>query len=231
MDRTHVEEVEYGMRARTFLVGGAGALVASVGVVGALHMPFARGLLMRAGGCPVGNASLAEMEPARREAIHGVRGKDPAPSRPALGFDLDRTTRADATAWAERTHAACHEKREGLVFCDNVPASALGLPDADGPVSEVHLGFDTKGVLKDVATMRMNSTPGPAQDLKARLEAAVGAPHEQQGSFDDAHLARQGAQSLSSIKYRYSDYFAEVIAMRFQATGLVVREHYMSAND
>ncbi len=26
---------------------------------------------------------------------------------------------------------------------------------------------------------------------------------------------------------RYSDYFAEVIAMRFEKDGLIVREHYM----
>jgi len=194
-------------------------------------MPFARRLLMRVGGCPVGNATLAEMEPTTRALIHAERGASPAPARPALGFDLDKTTRADVDAWADRSHVSCREKREGLVFCKNVPAAALAIPDADGPVSEVHLGFDTKGLLKDVATMRMNSTPRPAQDIVARLEAEVGPPQEKIGSFDDAHLAQMGPMGLSSFKYKYSDYIAELLAMRFKESGLVVREHYMSAND
>ena len=50
------------------------------------------------------------------------------------------------------------------------------------------------------------------------------------GSFDDAHLAVHGAQGMGTLTYRYSDYIAELTAMRFQ-TGLVVREHYRSAND
>jgi hypothetical protein len=183
------------------------------------------------GGCPVGNASLAEMEPALVPVIHGLRGKAPAPARPALGFELDKTTRADAEAWASRSHVSCHEEREGLVFCNNVPASALGIPEADGPVSELHLGFNTKGVLKDVATMRMNTPPQRAIDVTATLEKAVGAPQEHNGTFDEAHLALPGALGLSSVTYRYSDYIAEISAMRFQASGLVVREHYKSAND
>ena len=231
MDLQQLGRFIKAMRARKLWIGGLGALATSVGLVGLLHMPFARRLLMRVGGCPVGNASLAEMEPAVRSAVHAARGKDPAPSRPALGFDLDRTTRADADAWASRVHVSCHQEREGLVFCDNVPASALGLPDEDGPVSEVHLGFDTKGVLKDVATMRMNASSAPARDIEARLVAQVGEPQEKQGSFDDATLARSGVESLASVKYRYSDYLAELMAMRFQASGLVVREHYKSAND
>ncbi|MGO8995311.1 MAG: hypothetical protein ACLQVI_18500, partial [Polyangiaceae bacterium] len=210
------------MHARKVWIGVLGSLVTGVGLVGVFHMPFARGLLMRAGGCPVGNASLAEMEPVQHALIQQDRGKDPAPARPALGFLLDKTTHADAEAWADKAHVSCHDERESLYFCNDVPASALGLPDDDGPVSEVHLSFSTKGVLRDVATMRMHTTPHPAQDLEARLVAAVGAPQEKSGSFDDATLAQHGAASMSSIKYRYSDYIAEILAKRFQA-GLVVR--------
>jgi len=41
-----------------------------------------------------------------------------------------------------------------------------------------------------------------------------------------------GAASLTSLRYRYRDYFAEVVAMRAgDGSEGVVREHYMSARD
>jgi hypothetical protein len=207
------------------------AVATTVGLIGVLHMPFARGLLMRVGGCPVGHASLAELDSARHAVTRAERGVVAAPARPALGFELDKTTVADMRAWAERSHVTCDDVREGLFLCKNVAASALGSPDADGPATELHLGFDTRGHLVDVSTMRMHASATPARDIEARLEAQVGMPQEKSGSFDGEHLAKPGAAGLSSVSYRYSDYMAEVIAMRFQADGLVVREHYMSAND
>ena len=220
------------MRIKRALAITAGSLAAGVAAVGVLHMPFARGLLMSVGGCPVGHAKLAEIEPARRAAIAAERGLEAAPARPALGFELDRTTLAQTRAWAEGTHVACEDVREGLLRCKGVPSAALGLSDSDGPVSELYFGFDTHGRLVDVSTMRMHlPSSGVARDVQGKLVSEVGAPHQTSGSFDEAHLAREGAQSLASLRYRYKDYFAEVIAMRFAGDGLVLREHYMSAND
>jgi hypothetical protein len=208
-----------------------GALAAVVAAIGAMHMPFARDWLMSVGGCPVGHAPLAELEPARRAAMQSEKGVDAAPARPALGFELDKTTRADQRMWTDRSNVSCDEVREGLVLCKDVPSAALGLPEADGPVSELHLGFDTRGILVDIATMRMHTSASHVQDIESRLEAQIGGPHQKSGSFDPVHLALSGAESLSSVRYRYNDYFAEVIAMRFQVDGLVLREHYASVND
>jgi hypothetical protein len=220
------------MRLKKALAITATSLAASIAAIGVLHMPFARGLLMSVGGCPVGHAKLAEIEPARRAAIAGERGLDPAPARPALGFALDRTTVAETQAWAKGAHVACEDVREGLLRCKHVPAAAVGLPESDGPVSELYLGFDTRGRLVDVSTMRMHLTgTGVVRDVEGKLVSEVGAPHQTSGSFDEAHLSLEGAQSLASLRYRYKDYFAEVIAMRFASDGLVLREHYMSAND
>jgi hypothetical protein len=219
------------MRTRTkHLLRVAGALAAVIGAVGVLHMPFAHTLLMRAGGCPVGRASLAEIEPARNAAILAARGTSPAPARPALGFELDRTTRANVVAWAERFHVSCDNAREGLVRCKDVPASALGLPDRDGPVGELHLGFDTRGNLVDVSTMRTHLAIGRVRDIASKLDTEVGGPDQQSGDFDPTALAASGAASLSSARYRYRDYFADVIAMRFATDGLVLREHFASPN-
>jgi hypothetical protein len=211
---------------------GVAVLAAATAAVGVLHMPFARGLLMRAGGCPFGQATLAQLEPARLAAVRSTRGSEAAPVRPALGFDLDRTTRKDLDAWADRAHVSCGEVREGLVFCKDVPAAALGMPAADGPVQELHLGFNTQGHLVDVATMRMHvARTETVRDVEKQLEAQVGAPHRTSGAFDDAHLAAEGPASLASTQYHYRDYVAEVMAARFSGDGLVLREHYMSAND
>jgi hypothetical protein len=211
---------------------GVAVLAVATVAVGVLHMPFARALLVRAGGCPFGRATLAELEPARLAAIRCKRGTAAAPSRPALGFDLDRTARKDVDAWAERVHVACEEVREGLLTCNDVPASTLGLPAADGPIQKLSLGFNTHGHLVDVSTMRMHlARTETVRDVERSLEAQVGVPHQSSGAFDDAHLTAEGPASLASTRYRYRDYFAEVIAARFSSDGLVLREHYMSAND
>jgi hypothetical protein len=195
-------------------------------------MPFARGLLMRAGGCPFGQARLAEIEPVRMAAVRSERGTELAPIRPALGFELDRTTRKDVDAWADRAHVSCDEVREGVVSCKDVPAAFLGAAGEDAPVQELHFGFNTRGRLVDVATTRMHvARAATVREIEKNLEAKVGAPHQTTGAFDDAHLALEGPGSLASTRYRYRDYFAEVIAARFSGNGLVLREHYMSAND
>jgi hypothetical protein len=223
---------EETMSARKKFLTIATTLAIGVASVGVLHMPFARGLLMRAGGCPVGRARLAEIEPARYAALATERGLVSAPARPALGFELDRTTPVEARAWADRVHAACEDVREGLVRCKDVPAPALGLPESDGLVGELYLGFSTRGRLVDVSTMRTHlAGVKVVRDVEEKLASQVGEPQQKSGSFDEAHLSLEGAQSLSALRYRYRDYFADVIAMRFATDGLVLREHYMSAND
>jgi hypothetical protein len=220
------------MPTKKSLLLAAGSLGAGVALIGVLHLPFARGLLMRIGGCPFGNASVAEVEPARNAAVAAERGAARAPVRPALGFDLDRTTAADVRRWAEAAGVACTDVREGLMSCKNVPAHALGLSASEGPIGELNLGFSTKGRLVDVSTMRMHvASAQVARDVEKTLASKVGAPQQTTGSFEDAHLALEGAQSLATVRYRYRDYFADVIAMRFGADGLVLREHYLSATD
>jgi hypothetical protein len=62
-----------------------------------------------------------------------------------------------------------------------------------------------------------------------RLSAEVGPPHG--GSADESRLALANGNALTSVRYRYRDYVAEVVAMRSSPDGLVLREHYMSARD
>jgi hypothetical protein len=213
----------------------ATAVAFAIGLVGVLHMPFARGLLMSAGGCPMaGNrATAAQVETVRREAMVSVRGTAPAPARPALGFELDRTTHADVMAWSTREHVACEDVRDGLVHCAQVPASAVGLDADHVALSELSLGFDTQGRLVNLTTLRVRlSDDGAAStlsDIVGRLSAEMGPPHG--GSIEQSKLALSSGEGLTSVRYRYRDYIAEVVAMRASRDGLMLREHYMSARD
>jgi hypothetical protein len=221
-----------GKRVALVVLGVVATLVAGGGI---MHLPFARGVLMRLGGCPVGHASTTEIEPARNAAVATERGKVDAPARPALGFTLDKTTPEDARAWAAAAHVACNEVRGGLLRCANVPAAALGVPQVDGEVSELFLGFDSHARLVDVVTMRhqlpTRAAVDAASEIATRLATTLGAPQGQSGTFDAARLSQSGVASLGVLRYRFHDYFVDLTAMRVGGDGLVVREHYLSATD
>jgi hypothetical protein len=111
------------VRRRRWTVGLAGALAAATLGVGALHLPAARPLLALIGACPVGRASASEIEDARRIALRSLRGDTRAPARPALSFELERTTLDDVRAWAR-------ERAESRATCRASPrsSSAAGFP-------------------------------------------------------------------------------------------------------
>ncbi len=220
----------------------AGALGATMLAIGALHLPFARGLLMRAGGCPLAGAKMTPelMDSARRMSLATSARVEPgaveqaAPSRPALGFALDETTVPDVHAWAASAKVACEDAREGLVTCVDVPPRALGRADAERPVDELTLAFDARGRLVNVTTLRSHLSPSvaarAAQDMLARLMERLGAAAEAGADFTPARLATPGVSSLTTRSYRFRDYVASVAAMNVPATGLAVREHYMSGS-
>ena len=214
-----------------------GVVAASVALVGVMHMPFARGLLMRAGGCPVvgaGQATPEVMEPARHAAMAAERGHDPAPARPCVGFVLDQTTRDEVHQWEDRFHVDCEDTNPGLIKCKDVAAGALAENDADGPAAELALGFDVQRRLVNVSVFRTHLSDERATSATAEVVSKLsplGAPQKRSGAFDAAHFAQEGAAGLATVSYRFSDYFAEVTAMRFEGSGLTLLEHYMSATD
>ena len=105
------------------LAAVVGLLVVFTVVVGFAHTRAGRPLLAfmafgkaKGGACPLGYdvaQTPAQKESSRRAfaASHGAAER--AAARPALGFDLDRTTRADVRAWASAHGIACKEGRTG----------------------------------------------------------------------------------------------------------------------
>ncbi|HEX3770370.1 MAG TPA: hypothetical protein VHV30_05880 [Polyangiaceae bacterium] len=219
---------------KTAKVTAAALAVATAGI-GALHMPFARPLVMKLGGCPMAGVKMdvETSEKARAIAAAAEHGAAPAPARPALGFALDATTLADARAWAQRSNLDCDEPRPGLLACTDVPAAALGEAGAER-VKDLELQFSQEGRLVNMTTWRDHMSPERASTTARAIVASLGAalgPGDANGAFDAAHLAAPPAHSMSSVSYRFRDYVAEVTAMNAPSGGPSVREHYMSARD
>jgi hypothetical protein len=221
-------------------VGIAAVLAALAIVLGAmvvLHAPFGRSLLRRVGGCPVGNASAADIEGVRQSAVAQMRGDGPAPARPSLGFTLDQTTRVDVLGWAAKHALACSAKREGLFLsCSDVPAAALGDRTADdGVVGEVIFAFrpgDERLVNLTAMSFGLPPAEGAARMERAlgRLRHSLGSPTTAEGEVSADRLAA-GGLSTSTASYRFRDYIAEVTATGFGPRGVALREHYVSATD
>jgi hypothetical protein len=196
------------------------AIVASVAVVtaamGFLHTPWGRPALMwiaqTAGGCPVGmgKATPAQIEAHRQETMKAMRGKERAPARPALGFTLMQSTRADITS------PACKEEMKG---------TALRCTEG---TSNVLYRFDDKGTLVAVDVMHEGGSPEDAMrrlaEVEKRLAGTLGSPQTK----SDAPLAEPYARA--SVEYRFHDYAADVSATNF-GDAVVVREQYRAIPD
>jgi hypothetical protein len=224
-------------KARHPAVVAAGAVIVATGLIGLAHAPFARSLLMSMGGCPMAGARMtpAVAERARQMALGADRGEPSAPSRPALGFALDSTTREDARTWAHREHVDCEDSRPGLMKCTGVRAEVLGLPATQGKVDELSLEFDPHDRLVNMTTFRTNLSPAVASTeahaIVASLAEKLGPAEKRAGDFEASSLGAPAAGSISTVRYRFGDYVADVTAMNAPSSGPSIREHYMSARD
>jgi hypothetical protein len=229
------------MKRATWIRGAkwaGGGAVAGIAIVGALHMPWAKPLLQKIGGCPVGKATAAQVEEVRRGAVASARGTMPAPARPALGFALDASTPDEVRAWADRNHVSCTEKREGMLLaCKDVPLAALGADRSAeaGRADDVSFAFrprDRALVNVTVTAYALSSDEAAArmQRAAARLEGSLGAPTTASGDASAAHLA-SARFATATVEYRFSDFLAEATATSFGAQGVAVREHFVSARD
>jgi len=223
-------------RARLIRAGiyTASTLAFLTAVIGALHLRAARPLLAKLGvKCPI-EATGADVERARLKSARSARGTETATSRPALGFALDTMTLADVHAWADKNHVECDESRQStLLKCTNVPGSAVG--NTGSTISELDFGFTPKdarlvnlsawhnGMSSAAAAAEMNA-------VVASLEKQLGAPLEQKGDRSASYLAAAPMRT-AVVQYRFSDYIADVSATNIPGSGLIMREHYMSARD
>ena len=200
----------------------------STAVIGAMHMPIFRAVLMRVGACPVARVTPAQVEQARNKALQKRRGADPAPARPAFGFVLERTSFDEVRVWARAHGIACESSRnDSLLKCDAVPASALAWPGG-ATLDEVAFGFRLADHhLVNLTTLSSGLDP---QSARARFTRRADALTNELGA-PAAKSATAGAWDARAplfVSYRFNNYIAEVTAMALPERGVVLREHYVS---
>ncbi len=220
------------------LVGMGTAAFLFTALVGVLHMPFAKALLRRlspASLCPVTHGSSAQIDRAHAIGAAAIRASasQPAPSRPALGFTLDKTTRAELDAWAKLHGLSCGNINGNptLRRCNDVPAGAIGEPSSDGPLEEVAFELRGTGELVSVETLRRGIDPARAADVVGALErsaaSTLGPPTKSAGEATTAHLAH-GALASYEAEHAFLDYRATISATNMGKSGVMVREQYLS---
>lgn len=223
--------VRFGLRA-------AGVAALLIGVAGVLHMPFAAPILRAispASVCPIMRGSPEQIDRAHALAATAIRtgASTTAPSRPALGFTLDSTRKADLDAWAAAHKVTCSSiaGNDNLQRCTDVPAAAVGEAADLGPLEEVTLEFQKTGELVTVATTRRHLTADQAahaaEVLEGNARKALGEPTTRAGEPTVAHLSH-GLLATFVAVHTFTDYRATVSATNLAQTGMMVREEYLS---
>ncbi len=200
---------------------GIGAVAIATVAIAVMHVPAVRSLV-GASGCPWGGrtASAAELQAQRVTAAARLRGSTPARARPAHGFSLDETGKADVTAWAARTGARCSEELSGV---------ALRCLETG---QDTFFRFDPAGTLVGVDIMHDGTSAAAAAavlvSVKATITAAVGEdPHQTRGESTASWL-EGGYLAQTAAEFRFADYAADVSATNFGERGVIVREQYRS---
>lgn len=220
------------------LVGTGAAAVLLTGLVGVLHMPFASALLRKispASLCPVTHGTSAQIDRAHGIGAAAIRASAAtrAPLRPALGFTLEKTTRAEIDAWAKKHDLSCGNINGNptLRRCSDVPAKAVGEPESDGPLEEVAFELRGTGELVSVETLRRGIDPARAADVVGGLErsaaSSLGPPSKSGGEPTTAHLAH-GFMASYEAEHTFQDYRATISATNMGRSGVMVREQYLS---
>jgi hypothetical protein len=221
-------------------------------VVGFAHTPPGRPLLAvmgrwmgrpaatKTGGkCPLGydvKADPAEKEAVRRQFAATHAGTERAHARPALGFELDKTTRSDVTRWAAAHGVQCTVPKAGSdLDCSDVPADAL-------PGGEPGIGFHSLwftfgtadvltsaiGVRRDTRVEEISST---FKRVTEEVSRAAGPPAKVDGDPSPATLS-SGALYQASAEYRFRNYFVVARATNMGRTqGFVITEEFRSLPD
>ena len=202
----------------------------SVAGIGFLHTSTGRPLLLKMSGCPLGQADPKAVQAGAEQVVARDRGAESAPSRPALGFALDRTTLADVERWAHEHDLACEAAREDTLYqCKLVPTSALpNVGGMEGRVDDLTFAFREDGTLWTVSAWSFKLPAGEATSrllgVSRSMEHAVGKPDLTYGE-----LAAVGSAPGvgAGAKYKYQDYVANLNASTSDE-GVSVQQQYSS---
>lgn len=233
------------MRAwRKLLMAMAVLVVAATAIIGFAHTRPGRPLLAympwgkaAEGLCPLGYdapATAAARLAARQQFAAAHRGDARAPSRPALGFTLDQTSRAEVLAWAVAKGVSCTQPKRGHdIECENVPAEALPLSGpkfAMVPLRSLWLDFGGRDELVSIIALRRH---GRLDDIveafgmfRSTLDENAGQATEVQAADAKAEL-QAGLLRQSMAEYKFTNYHARA-RVTHMPDDFVLTEEYRS---
>jgi len=217
-----------------------------IAIVGLAHTAPGRPLLsvigpvlgMRAGGgkCPLGydaKATPEQKEATRRRFAASHAGSTRAAERPAFGFVLDQTTKADVVAWAAEHAITCVVPRSGSdLDCSDVPTAAFPSPQQGLALHSLWLNFGAGERLVSVIGIRQGHDAQSISDAFAQATETTthmaGPPTTTGGDASPAALA-SGDLYQAMAEYRFANYFAVARATNMgHARGFVLTEEYRS---
>jgi hypothetical protein len=230
--------------------GLAGVAVVGTGVMGFAHTKPGRPLLAwmgmttgmsgsaAKGGCPFGYDKARtpeEKDAALRSFAAAHPASERAASRPALAFELGKTTRADVQRWAESFGVACRHLGRGSpnpsdadLDCSDVPDAALPEAARGAHVTSAWLTFDAHDALATAVVIRRASD---AEAIRATFAAATaslttkaGPSKSVTGDPTVAYLST-GLLYQVSAEYAFTNYHAVVRATNV-GDGFALTEDY-----
>jgi hypothetical protein len=192
---------------------------------------------MAHGGCPFGYdkpLSPAERERASHNFAVNHRGERRAASRPALGFELDHTKRADVIAQLAKSGISCSAaKGYSDLTCNGVPSAALGGATSNALPRNLWFTFGTNEQLLSVTAISRAPDPQPISDAfaatRASLDQQAGNVSATQGDAEARSLAG-GVLHQATAEFRFSDYYARERATNM-GKGFMLTEEYRSLSD
>lgn len=215
---------------RRAVIWGGGLVSAFLLVTTLVHLPAVQRMMGwthpdGTGACPFGYDGA----PGGTVATARPRVGPLAPARPALGFTLAVTTRADVQTWAAANQVSCTERRRGRELeCASVPAGLLAGHGAQLAGTTTWFELDAQSVLAGIKTVRRTTAAAPVAlafaATAASLTASTGAPTTAEGSAATDDLAR-GAFRQAMVEHRFGDYRAQIRATNM-GDGFVLTESY-----
>ena len=212
-------------RRRLFVYIGA-SLVAFVTLAGAAHTDAGRSLMRwLPGGCPLdrGPMTAEQLDRSRRAVLTEYRAERSAERLSVLGFDLERSTRAEVRAWARKVASTCEPRGVAQWRCTEPPSR-------HGSTVRTFT-FDQHERLVALDTSIHTRDPTQAvrhlEQRSNQLTAGHGAPTSARGRPTEEYL-RRGPLRHIGYEYRFSNLRTTLTATNLGHDQFVVRETWQS---
>ncbi len=218
------------------LVGGAGLLV--VGLIGFAHTATGKPLLgmmgqaFRGKACPLGYdraATPLAREQARVRFAAAHRGEARADSRPALGFELDRTSRTEVLSFMKSHGIACRASTTVAdLICDKVPGQALAEEFKTNQSKDLWFNFGIQNQLVSVVAISRDTTAPHVSAAFAQVTDVIASragPATRSSGLGDAESLGAGALRQASREFAFADYYARARATNMGSDFMLTEEY------